>query len=77
MARLLMGSSLRLQRTNQRYHFGVVVERGGDCMLDFTATFASHYTKVVSLVGALEPEEIARYSKRAAGQKFLIDPTRE
>jgi hypothetical protein len=31
---------------------------------------------VVSLAGALEPEEIAQYSKRATGQKYLIDPTR-
>ena len=40
---------------------------------EITTTFASHYTKVVSLAGALEPEAIARYSKRATGQKYLID----
>lgn len=40
-------------------------------------TFASHYTKVVSLSGALNPDEIVQYSKRATGQKYLIDPTRE
>jgi NADPH-dependent curcumin reductase CurA len=44
---------------------------------EITTTFASHYTKVVSLAGALEPDEIAQYSKRATGQKYLIDPTRE
>jgi NADPH2:quinone reductase len=44
---------------------------------EITTTFASHYTKVVSLAGALEPAEIAQYSKRATGQKYLIDPTRE
>ncbi len=44
---------------------------------EITTTFASHYTKVVSLAGALETDEIARYSKRATGQKYLIDPTRE
>lgn len=43
---------------------------------EITTTFVSHYTKVVSLAGALEPEEIAQYSKRATGQKYLIDPTR-
>jgi NADPH:quinone reductase len=43
---------------------------------EITTTFASHYTKVVSLAGALEPEAIAQYSKRATGQKYLIDPTR-
>jgi hypothetical protein len=31
----------------------------------------------VSLSGALKPDEIAQYSKRATGQKYLIDPTRE
>src|SRR5207245_2389705 len=30
---------------------------------EITTTFASHYTKVVSLAGALEPEAIAQYSK--------------
>jgi NADPH2:quinone reductase len=44
---------------------------------EITTTFASHYTKVVSLAGALEPDEIARYSKRATGRKYLIDPTRD
>jgi NADPH2:quinone reductase len=43
---------------------------------EIKTTFASHYTKVVSLSGALEPDEIAQYSKRATGQKYLIDPTR-
>ena len=43
---------------------------------EIKTTFASHYTKVVSLAGALAPDEIAQYSKRATGQKYLIDPTR-
>ncbi|ETW94913.1 MAG: NADH oxidase [Candidatus Entotheonella factor] len=43
---------------------------------EIKTTFASHYTKVVSLSGALNPDEIAQYSKRATGQKYLIDPTR-
>jgi threonine dehydrogenase-like Zn-dependent dehydrogenase len=44
---------------------------------EITTTFASHYTKVVSLAAALDPDEIAQYSKRATGQKYLIDPTRD
>jgi NADPH:quinone reductase len=44
---------------------------------EIKTTFASHYTKVVSLAGALEPVEIAQYSTRATGQKYLIDPRRE
>ncbi len=42
---------------------------------ELKTTFASHYTKVVSLSGALALDEIAEYSKRATGQKYLIDPT--
>jgi NADPH2:quinone reductase len=39
-------------------------------------TFASTYTKVVSLAEALSPEAIAVYGKQATGEKFLIDPQR-
>ncbi len=39
-------------------------------------TFASHYTKVISLTEALDLANIAAYAKRATGEKFLIDPTR-
>lgn len=44
---------------------------------EIKTTFASHYTKVVSLTEALDPDEISEYSKRATGLKYLIDPTRE
>ena len=37
-------------------------------------TFASAYTKQVSLARALSPEEIAIYSKRATGEKYLVRP---
>jgi NADPH:quinone reductase-like Zn-dependent oxidoreductase len=39
-------------------------------------TFASHYTKVVSLTEALDLKNIAAYSKRATGEKFLINPNK-
>ena len=39
-------------------------------------TFASHYTKVVSLPEALQLENIAVYGKRATGEKFLINPNK-
>ena len=39
-------------------------------------TFASHYTKVVSLPEALDPKNIAAYGKRATGEKFLINPNK-
>ena len=37
-------------------------------------TFASRYTQEVSLAGALAPEAIAAYGRRATGEKFLIRP---
>ncbi len=37
-------------------------------------TFASHYTRSVSLVEALDLANIAAYAKRATGEKFLITP---
>jgi NADPH:quinone reductase-like Zn-dependent oxidoreductase len=41
---------------------------------EIRTTFASHYTRVVSLQEALEPANIAIYGKRATGEKFLINP---
>ncbi|RLA58638.1 MAG: NADH oxidase [Gammaproteobacteria bacterium] len=37
-------------------------------------TFASHYTREVSLAEALSLETIGEYSKRTTGEKFLITP---
>jgi NADPH2:quinone reductase len=39
-------------------------------------TFASSYTKVVSLAEALRLEEIAVYGKQATGEKYLINPNK-
>jgi NADPH:quinone reductase-like Zn-dependent oxidoreductase len=41
---------------------------------ELTTTFASQYTKVVSLREALQLDNIAIYAKRATGEKFLINP---
>ena len=38
--------------------------------------FASGYTRTLWLAEALYPENIAAYAKRAAGEKYLIDPSR-
>jgi NADPH2:quinone reductase len=38
-------------------------------------TFASHYTRTVSLAGALQAEAIADYGRRATASKVLIDPS--
>ncbi len=39
-------------------------------------TFASHYTRTISLHEALQLPIIAAYAKRATGEKFLIDPNK-
>lgn len=43
---------------------------------ELKTTFASHYTKVVSLQEALDPANIAVYARRATGEKFLINPNK-
>jgi NADPH:quinone reductase-like Zn-dependent oxidoreductase len=41
---------------------------------ELKTTFASHYTKVVSLQEALQLSHIAIYAKRTTGEKYLINP---
>jgi len=43
---------------------------------ELKTTFASHYTRTVSLTEALQLPNIAAYNKRATGEKFLIDPSK-
>jgi NADPH:quinone reductase len=43
---------------------------------ELKTTFASHYTKEISLADALRLEEIAVYGKRATGAKYLINPNK-
>ncbi len=43
---------------------------------ELKTTFASHYTKVVSLPEVLDPANIAVYNKRTTGEKFLINPNK-
>ena len=43
---------------------------------ELKTTFASHYTRVVSLPEVLELSNIAVYNKRATGEKFLINPSK-
>jgi NADPH:quinone reductase-like Zn-dependent oxidoreductase len=43
---------------------------------ELKTTFASRYTRTVSLAEALSADAIAVYAKRATGEKFLIDPSR-
>ncbi|WJR75552.1 zinc-binding dehydrogenase [Bradyrhizobium sp. NP1] len=42
---------------------------------EIRTTFASQYTRTISLLEALDPDVIAAYSRRATGEKFLINPS--
>jgi NADPH:quinone reductase len=41
---------------------------------ELRTTFASHYAGSMSLAGALQPDAIAAYGRRATGEKYLITP---
>ena len=43
---------------------------------ELKTTFASHYTKEISLAEALSLDEIAVYTKRATGEKYLVNPNK-
>jgi NADPH:quinone reductase len=43
---------------------------------ELKTTFASHYTRVVSLQETLQLDNVAVYAKRATGEKFLINPNK-
>ena len=43
---------------------------------EIKTTFASHYTREVSLAEALSLEAISVYGKQATGEKYLINPNR-
>ena len=43
---------------------------------ELKTTFASHYTKVVSLQEALQLDHLAAYGRRATGEKYLINPNK-
>jgi len=44
---------------------------------ELKTTFASHYTKVISLREALQIPVIAAYNRRATGEKYLIGPQKD
>ncbi len=43
---------------------------------ELKTTFASHYTKEISLSEALQLDTIAIYNKKSTGEKFLINPNK-
>jgi len=42
---------------------------------ELKTTFASHYTKTLSLREVLDPETIRAYNRKATGEKYLINPS--
>jgi NADPH:quinone reductase-like Zn-dependent oxidoreductase len=43
---------------------------------EIKTTFASHYTKTISLAEALGAEAMAAYNKKSTGEKYLINPNK-
>ena len=41
---------------------------------EINTTFASHYSREISLEEALDAEVVAAYSQQATGEKYLITP---
>ncbi|MBI1238785.1 MAG: NADH oxidase [Alphaproteobacteria bacterium] len=41
---------------------------------ELKTTFASHYSRVISLSEALQPDIVRAYNRRATGEKYLIAP---
>jgi len=44
---------------------------------EIESTFASHYTREISLLEALQKDIVSAYSKQATGEKYLITPFKE
>ncbi|WP_213956433.1 zinc-binding dehydrogenase [Variovorax sp. dw_954] len=44
---------------------------------ELNTTFASQFSKEISLAQALQPETIAAYAKHATGEKYLINPSKD
>jgi NADPH-dependent curcumin reductase CurA len=42
---------------------------------ELKTTFASHYTRTISLAEALDLDVMKAYARKATGEKFLIDPS--
>lgn len=58
----------------QKAGMAKMIELRGRVAAGLKTTFASHYSREVSLLEALSLPVIAAYSKQATGEKFLINP---
>lgn len=63
--------------TNELAKFGEerVVELKQRVVNEMKTTFASQYSRTVSLADMLDPEVLKLITKRATGEKFLLDPS--
>ena len=53
----------------------LVADTAARVAAELKTTFASHYTRTISLSEALDPETIRAYNRKATGEKFLINPS--
>jgi len=60
----------------QKLHPGERAQMQSRVLEDLKTPFACHYNREVSLVEALHLDNIAVYSKRSTGGKYLINPSR-
>jgi NADPH2:quinone reductase len=60
----------------QKLHPGERAQMQSRVLEDLKTTFACHYNREVSLAEALHLDNIAVYSKRSTGGKYLINPSR-
>lgn len=44
-------------------------------LAELTTTFASRYTRTIGLAEALDPDVARAYTRKATGEKYLIDPS--
>jgi NADPH:quinone reductase-like Zn-dependent oxidoreductase len=49
----------------------------GRVVSEITTTFASSYTREISLTEALDPEVIRGYQRKATGEKYLVVPSKD
>lgn len=42
---------------------------------ELTTTFASRYTRTISLAAMLQPDILAAYERKSTGEKYLVDPS--
>ena len=60
----------------QKLDAGIIESFKKRVAAELKTTFASHYSRQLSLAEALSQEHIAAYGKRATGEKYLITPNR-